>query len=514
MKKFLCALLTAVIIITMICPVMATSVSVSSSNLSSVLTIAETKLPADPMERIKIWRTFKAYMLDGTNGIDTIIDAIEGDITLPATAETVGFKGFIDDMALESQAVKDGFIFLLNVYKAVPVEKRSTSLNLFGDDADSITTEIEMNKLPNMTASQITAADTIYDRYVPASIQAKLETHMYQGSETLDADNFLLLLTAFKGQFKMTSNANGDFILATYNKTFAENLATYTDVTNVNGVSVSSSPNYEAEGFDIISGMVEFFNSFTDDISNLKIVLSHGDIDLYGPSMTAATRPTQSSGGITGGGGGGFGGGAPAKPEEPVEPDEPDQPVVFPDMEGHWAADVVRDLAARGILTGYDDGNFQPDIGVTRQEIAVIMTRALGLEEKAAEYADKDTGFADDENVADWGRGAINLMVEMGIFTGYDDDEFKPNKTILRQEIIAVVMRYAEQTEEGLTTAFDDNHEIHGYAEHFVAHASELGIVNGYPDGTFKPLNNVTRAEAAKIIYGVIEYYKEIGKLN
>lgn len=510
MKKFLCALLTAIIMVTMICPAMASTVSVGSANLSGILTIAETKLPADPMERIKIWRTFKAYMLDGTNGIDTIIDAIEGDITLPATAETAGFKGFIDDIALESQAVKDGFVFLLNVYKAVPLEKRSTSLNLFGDDADSIITEIEMNKLPNMTASQIASADAIYDRYVPASIQAKLETHMYQGSEILDADNFLLLLTAFKGQFKMTDDRNGDFVLATYDKTFAENLALYTDATNVNGVAVSSSPNYEAEGFDIISGLVEFFNTFTDDISNLKIVLAHEDINLYGPNMTAATRPTQSSGGITGGGGGGGFGPSP-KPEEPVKPDEP---VVFPDMIGHWAEDIVHDLAARGILTGYDDGNFQPDIGVTRQEIAVIMTRALELEEKAAEYADKDSGFADDEDIADWGRGAINLMVEMGIYTGYGDNEFKPNKTILRQEIVAVVMRYAAMTEEGLTTAYDDNHEIHGYAEEFIAHASELGIVNGYPDGTFKPLNNVTRAEAAKIIYGVIDYYKEIGKLN
>ena len=113
-------------------------------------------------------------------------------------------------------------------------------------------------------------------------------------------------------------------------------------------------------------------------------------------------------------------------------------------------------------------------------------------------------------------------MAKMGIlalpselrYTGYDDDEFKPNKTILRQELIAVVMRYAAMTEEGMKTVYDDSHEIHGYAESFIAHASELGIVNGYPDGTFKPLKNVTRAEAAKIIYGVIDYYKEIGKLN
>ena len=513
MKKLLCALIAAVMMLTMVCPVMA--VDVGNSDVSNLFTKLETMMPNDAMERIAVWNIFKPYMVDGTNGIDTIIKAVKGQITLPAT--DAGFKDFIDNLQNESQATRDGFIFLLNVYKAVPVAKRSASLNLFGGAGDSITTEIVMNKLQNMTTEQLTAANAIYDRYVPQSIRDKFAgEHHYTDPvtsevETLDVDNFLLLLTAFKGQFKMTDSGNGDFALATYDETFATNLASYIDATNVNGVSVSTSPNAKAEGYDIICGIVKFFNSFTEDIENLKVVLRHTDIDLYGPSMTIATRPTtgQQGGSILGGGGGGL---PPKEDDKPVEPDVP--AVKFPDIVGHWAEDVIRDLEARGILTGYDDGNFKPDIGVTRQEIAVIMTRALDLEEKAAEYADKDTGFADDQNVAAWGRGAINLMVEMGIYTGYDDNEFKPNKTILRQELIAVVMRYAAMTEEGMKAVFDDSHEIHGYAESFIAHASELGIVNGYPDGTFKPMNNVTRAEAAKIIYGVIDYYKEIGKLN
>lgn len=509
MKKLLCALIAAVMMLTMVCPVMA--VDVGNSDVTNLFTKLETMMPDNAMDRINVWKIFKAYMVDGTNGIDTIISAVKGELVLPDT--DAGFKDFIGNLQNESQATKDGFIFLLNMYKAVPVAKRSTSLNLFGGAGDSVTTEIEMTKL-TLSAEQQTAADLIYNRYVPESIRNKFanEHHYTDGStDNLDVDNFLVLLTAFKGEFKMTDSGNGDFALATYSDSFATNLASYIDATNVNGVSVSTSPNAKAEGYDIICGIVEFFNSFTDDIANLKVVLAHTDIDLYGPSLTIATRPTETGGGSILGGGGGAG----LPPQKPTEPVEPDQPTVkFPDVVGHWAEDVIRDLADRDILTGYEDGNFKPDIGVTRQEIAVIMTRALGLTDKAAEYADKDTGFADDANVAAWGRGAINLMVEMGIYTGYDDNEFKPNKTILRQEVIAVVMRYAAMTEEGLTAAYEDNHEIHGYAESFIAHASELGIVNGYPDGTFKPLNNVTRAEAAKIIYGVIEYYKEIGKLN
>jgi len=498
MKKFLCMLITVVMMLTMVCPVMA--VNVGNSDVNNLFTKLETLMPNNAMERIHVWRTFKAYMVDGTNGIDTIISAVKGEVVLPST--DAGFKDFINNLQNEPQATKDAFIFLLNMYKAVPVAKRAASLDLFGGAGDTITTEIVMNKV-TLDPTQQTAADAIYNAYVPASVRAKFAEHAYQGGETLDVDNFLLLLTAFKGEFKMTDSGNGDFALATYSDSFATNLASYIDATNVNGVSVSAYPSAQAEGYDIICGIVEFFNSFTADIANLKVVLQHTDIDLYSPGLTVATRPVVTGGGSPGG----------ARPQKPDEPTPGD---IFPDVVGHWAEDVIRDLAKRGILTGYDDGMFKPDIGVTRQEIAVIMTRALELEEKAAtdKYAKVDSGFADDDIIAEWGRGAINLMVEMGIYTGYGDNEFKPNKIILRQEIVAVVMRYADKTAEGLEAAYEDSDDIHGYAEAFIAHASELGIVNGYPDGTFKPLNSVTRAEAAKIFYGVIDYYKEIGKLN
>lgn len=507
MKKLLCALIAAVMMLTMVCPVMA--VNVGNSNVTDLFTRLESAMPSDAMERVNVWNIFKAYMLDGANGINTIIKAVKGEINLPAKDE--GFKDFIDELKNEPQATKDGFIFLLNMYNCVPMENRAASLNLFGGAGNSVATEIVMNKLENMSAAEIAAADAIYNRYVPASVQTKFAEHAYQSSETLDEDNFLLLLTAFKGLFKMTDSEGGDFALAEYDVDFAKGLASYNDAGEINGVSVALNDTLEQEGFDVLTGVVEFFNSFTDDIANLKVVLDHNDIDLYEPALTLATRPTTGGGTQGGGAVGGFGGGGytPPKQDDPVTPVEP---VLFPDVVGHWAEPVIRDMAARGILLGYEDGNFKPDIGVTRQEVAVIMTRALGLTAKAAEYADKHTGFADDAEVASWGRGAINLMVEMGIYTGYGD-VFKPNKTILRQELVAVVMRYVTSAEEA-NTAYSDNGEIHGYAKGFVALASELGIINGYHDGTFKPMKNVTRAEAAKIVYGAIEHYKEIGKLN
>ena len=511
MKKLLCSLVAAIMMLTMVCPVMAADVTMGSSNIDRLFTqVKDYMIGTTANERISVWKNFKALMVDGNNGIDILISAVDG-VGIPALEDSL--EPFFNGLQGESVATKEAFKLLFKIYKAVPLDKRSASLDLFGDDiTNPAIEEIPLAKV-NLVGDQVTAANNIYNAYVDSAMRAKFAEHIYQGGETLDADNFLVLLTAFKGLFVMTdSEDDTEFVLHTYDKTFATDLASYIDATQINGVSVSTSPNAEAEGYDIICGFVEFFNSLTAKVSiaDLKTVLAHTDIALYKADQTAATRPTagqQGGGSILGGGGAGL---PPKGDDKPVEPDVP--AVKFPDVVGHWAEDVIRNLESRGILTGYEDGTFRPDIGVTRQEIAVIMTRALDLEDKATEYANKDTGFTDDKDVASWGRGPINLMVEMGIFTGYGDD-FKPNKTILRQELVAVVMRYVTSATE-VDTAYTDNSEIHGYAKGFIALASELGIINGYLDGTFKPLRDITRAEAAKIIYGAIEHYKAEGKLN
>ncbi|MBO5930296.1 MAG: S-layer homology domain-containing protein, partial [Clostridia bacterium] len=115
------------------------------------------------------------------------------------------------------------------------------------------------------------------------------------------------------------------------------------------------------------------------------------------------------------------------------------------------------------------------------------------------------TGFADDDDIAPWARGYVNVALREKWFVGYDDNEYKPNRIISRQELIAVIMRLAGST-EAIEPDYLDADAIHGYAKNFVGHASELGIVNGYPDGTFRPLNDVTRAEVAKILYFGLEY--------
>ena len=513
MKKFLCTMLAFIMMLTAVCPVIAADISLESAQADTIIDIFETNMPNEWAKRIKIWKTFKAYMLDGTNGIDTVIKAINGEITLPVTSDHVDFTNVINVVKTQSEADKESLIFALNAYKAVPLEKRRASLNNFGDDSTPIVSTPLL-----LTVEETAAATALYDRHVGSEAQGKLSTH------SLTPAIFMQLLTAFKGQFKMTNASDGGFVLASYDETFATSLASYIDAESINDVTVSTYPNSKAEGFDIICGIVDILSTFTADIDDLKIVLAHEDIDLYAEGLSAAKRPgSTTTEGITGG----FGGNGYQKPEEQIKPESPfiddsafvieevavpETAPIFPDTEDHWAEDYVRNLASRNIIFGDDDSMFRPDAGITRQEIAVMLVRGLGLEEEAAKYAQNDNGFNDNHNIADWAMGAVNLLVDMGIYTGYDDGEFKPEKIILRQELIAVLMRYADNTKNGLVNDYVDSHEIHGYAHDFVAHASDLGIIAGYPDGTFGPLKNITRAEAAKVLYGIFGYYDFLNK--
>ena len=510
MKKFLCAFLTVTMLVTMICPVMAapTAISADKAQAIALKNAVEGRISSiGHSQRVSIWNNARVQ-LTTDDGINNIIRALNGDSVIGLGTE---LNNVID--RLEGRPEKDALIFALNVYDAVPTAKRTASINAF------------VNRTP-VTGVE-TAASTLYGKYVGSNAQSVFTAH------SLNADNMLQLLTAFKGQFKMTNGADGKFVLSSFNEAFATALASNINVSSINGVTVSASPNAKAEGFDIIKGIIAGINTFDSvDIENLKVVLAHADIDLYGAGLTVAARPTE---GTTGTITGGFGGGSAYLPdkeetEEPEEPVEPEKPIIddtafeistpvveedaptFTDTVDRWSEDYVRNLASRGIILGDDDGNFRPDAGVTRQEVAVMLVRGLGLEEEAAKYAEKGTGCSDDADIADWAAGAINLLVEMGIFKGYDDGEFKPNKGILRQELITIAMRYADNTKKSMEINYTDSHEIHDYARDYVAHASELGIIGGYPDGSFAPLNGITRGEAAKVLYGIFSYYEFLNK--
>jgi hypothetical protein len=152
---------------------------------------------------------------------------------------------------------------------------------------------------------------------------------------------------------------------------------------------------------------------------------------------------------------------------------------------------VVTDEAwVEPYIFGYPDGTFGAELGITRAEVAAIFARLNGV----------DTAAADGQ---EWYDPAVNWAVTNGILQGYPDGSLRPNGQITRSELAAVIERGANEPKSG-SNAFPDISADH-WARGYIVSALAKGLINGYPDGTFRPDGAITRAEAVTIINAYIK---------
>ncbi len=107
-----------------------------------------------------------------------------------------------------------------------------------------------------------------------------------------------------------------------------------------------------------------------------------------------------------------------------------------------------------------------------------------------------------DINKDEWYYSYVSTAYSMGYITGYPDGSFRPNDNITRADICTIVNRVLKAEKSSSATKFKDDSLIPSYAKDAVYALNSKGIINGYQDGTFSPLTFATRAQTAKIIYG------------
>ncbi|MBP3360796.1 MAG: S-layer homology domain-containing protein [Clostridia bacterium] len=234
-------------------------------------------------------------------------------------------------------------------------------------------------------------------------------------------------------------------------------------------------------------------------------------------NSAAASIKASSSGGNRGGLGGGgtggssgsgiFGSGINVKPldAEEIKSLVQDEKI-FHDMEdAAWAVSYVDFLNAAGIISGDGNGYFRPNDPVTREEFVKLAVSAFKTDVPEA----TEIMFEDVQNDA-WYAGYIKNAVYNKIITGVTDTMFGTGENITRQDAAVVLARTAKAKkavpEKGSAEGhFADYDEISEYAKYSVFEMYNSGIISGYDDNTFRPKNNLTRAEAAKMIYGMLE---------
>ena len=176
--------------------------------------------------------------------------------------------------------------------------------------------------------------------------------------------------------------------------------------------------------------------------------------------------------------------------EPPVEP-EPELPALT-DISGHWAKASIEHLVEMGAISGYPDNTFRPDNLITRAEFATVLVKAMGLPISGSKVFSDTTGH--------WAKEAISTAYAAGIISGYNEQSFGPDDPITREQMAVMVVKAAGLTGTAPELKYADSQQISAWAREFVARAAAEKLISGYPDNTFRPANNATRAEAVTVI--------------
>lgn len=162
-----------------------------------------------------------------------------------------------------------------------------------------------------------------------------------------------------------------------------------------------------------------------------------------------------------------------------------------------WAKEDIENLAGMGIVSGKGDRIFAPNDDITRAEAVKILVGAFSLTEEEPLMFDD---VADDS----WYAPYVRRAVSANLIEGDGNGNFHPEERVSRQDFVVMVSRYIGISEQTLEMTFSDTDSIAAYAKEAVETLYGMGIIAGKDDGRFDPYGNLTRAECAKIVSGII----------
>ena len=155
-------------------------------------------------------------------------------------------------------------------------------------------------------------------------------------------------------------------------------------------------------------------------------------------------------------------------------------------------------------LLGYEDGTVRPNGSISRAEVATVLFRLL-KDDVRTQNLTKDNAYSDVPDTA-WYAAAVSTLSKMGVISGYPDGTFRPNAPITRAEFAAMIARF-DETAKSADTPFTD---ISGHwAENAIGKAYGNGWVEGSSKTVFCPESNLTRAETATLLNRVLHRLPE-----
>ena len=164
-----------------------------------------------------------------------------------------------------------------------------------------------------------------------------------------------------------------------------------------------------------------------------------------------------------------------------------------------WYAEYINYVAENGLMNGYEDGRFGPNDKTTRAQIVTVLYRMEGEPAVSSSSSFKDVSAG-----GQYYSAAVAWASRNDIVNGYEDGRFGPNDNVTREQIAAILYRYAAYKEYDTTLAgniasFSDAAKVSSWANSAIAWAVGEGLING-DNGALKPQGNATRAEIATLL--------------
>ena len=352
---------------------------------------------------------------------------------------------------------------------------------------------VDFGKIQNDILYAVSAGSTVEDQmgdafdFVPGSLKLTVGgkelkskavgnmTYFGNNAENLNEDNF---------RFKVLYDPTADGFVWTINEhvsNFAPVQLTYTVKLTKPETAPGTYGTEDLKGEKDVSADKALF---TNKRAVLNAKNSAGaklnPLDFPKPSVTYTV-----SSGHSGGGGGGGG----RKPTVTIPDDVP----TGLNGDDHYA-----------YIVGYPNGNVEPNGNITRAEVATIFFRLLTEEVRAANSTQSNS--LSDVTRGQWFNHAVSTLSSMGIVKGHNDGTFAPNAPITRAEFAAIAARFDDKNRD-TSSKFTDiaSH----WAKNEIGIAANKGWINGYPDGTFRPNQYITRAEAMTLVNRVLNRLPE-----
>ncbi|MFR7871505.1 MAG: S-layer homology domain-containing protein, partial [Fenollaria timonensis] len=179
-------------------------------------------------------------------------------------------------------------------------------------------------------------------------------------------------------------------------------------------------------------------------------------------------------------------------------------PVTLNDIPNTAAGTAIRSLVSRGILAGMGNDKFQGELPITRAMVSAVLMRI-----SVDKSINTQTKFTD-VKAGDWFNEAVMWAAGNGLFVGYPDGSFKPNKLVSRQELALILQKFLAlhgiKMDEVKTWTYNDLDKVPAWSKDAVVAMAKIALVNGQTDTMYNPESEFTREELAEMLYNKIRW--------